>query len=217
MKYLKTYKLFESVVKGSNTLDLYSDGDWSKVNDSIVYLVVNYDIKNWPKLPEKLKTLICVNRDIKYLPELPKHLIDLCVYGNKLTELPKLPKSLQKLYCQNNQLTELPKLPNNLQFLNCADNNIKILPHFPKSLNRYFILNNPLIELPNDITEYFIQLQRSRYWFEKIAYNCIVNKTQHYNLLKEYLSDEDIEKLEKEHSELLAQEQFGMFGLKNKE
>jgi len=122
---------------------------------------------------------------------------------------------LLDLYCFNNHLTELPELPNSLNFLNCNDNLIKILPTFPKNLN-YTISQNPLERLPNNITKEILNNQR-RLWIKENAYKWIMKKHSDYNLLKEYLSEDEINKIEKEYTEIISQDQFGMFGLKNKE
>ena len=109
----------------------------------------------------------------------------------------KLPLSLIIMHCSYNKLTKLPDLPKTLQFLNF---NV-----------------NPIEELPEGITEELIKenFNKNKNYVKENALKWVLKKPKHYILLKDYLSDKDKEKLEKIHPELISQDQFGFFGLKN--
>jgi len=170
LKYLKTYKLFENK---SEKLWLYSDEDLNKINDSVEELYIDYKIKNWPKLPKKLKFLYCSDNNITNLPT-------------------ELSKSLLSIYCSDNKLKELPDITNT-------------------NIDEFFFYNNPLKYLPNGITKSMLDENNSENFINRKALKWIINKPEHYNLLKEYLSEEDKKELEEIHPEFSTQEQFGMF------
>jgi len=107
MKYLKTYKLFENVVR---YLD-YTD----------------QDRKSLPKLPDTLIDLFCFNNRLKFLPKLPKSLQRLSCSHNILEYLPELPESLEHLHCFNNKLKFLPELPESLKYLDCSRNPLECI------------------------------------------------------------------------------------------
>ena len=211
MKYLKTYKLFEN---NSNEIYIRSENDWNLVNDSTTKITIDYYCDKLHKLPNSLQELNCENNQLTELSLLPNSLQKLFLDNNQLKELPILPDSLQYLFCSINKLTELPKLPNLLQKLDCDNNKIKKLPNLPNSLQYLYCCHNPLEALPQGITKEYLKGNQI-YWIKENAYKWIINKPEHYNLLKEYLSEEEKEKLEKEYPEIISQDQFGMFGLKN--
>ena len=212
MKYLKTYnKLFERYI---DELYISDDYEWNKVNDDIRKIYINYNIKNWPKLPDKLKHLDCRAKNIEYLPELPKTLINLDCGVNNLKELPELPDNLIELRCYQNQIEKLPKLPEKLIILICEYNNLTKIPDITHKYEWIRFSNNPLEELPNGIDEIILD-QQDLNWIMSNAYKWVVNKPKDYALLEKYMIIEDRDKLEKEHPEIISQNQFGMFGLKN--
>jgi len=190
MKYLKTYKLFESVNK---EIEIFIIDDWNKVNDDTTSIILKYSMKE--------------------LPELPKNLIKLWCGDGILKKLPHLPDSLEFLYCQNNQIIELPILPNSLQELYCYNNKLTTLPELPNSLIELWFDNNPLEVLPKGITKELL-ITNDREWIRENALKWIINRPSDYILLKDYLFKEDEEKLEKEYPEIISQDQFGMFSLK---
>ena len=191
MKYLKTYKLFEN---NSTTLALNSEYDWNRINNTIETLHISYTTNTLHKLPKSLKRLYCSFVELTELPTLPDNLEVLACNDNKLTRLPELPKTLISLYCNNNLLTELPTLP--------------------KTLKYFEIHNNSLEKLPEGITEKLLLKINNKNWIKENALKWIINKPIDYNILKDYLSEEDKKELNKIHPELLSQDQFGMFGLK---
>ena len=235
MKYLKTYdKLFES---NSTVITLEKESDWNLVNDSTTKIIVDYKCNKLHELPNSLQQLDCSNNQLTELPELPKHLTCLYIVNNNIEYLPELPNSLRYLFCWNNsikeiiklpesliefncsknKLTKLPELPNKLELLGCSNNNLTELPDFPKTLKYVYIGENPLNKLPNGISEETIkqQFKANKKWFNDNVITWIINKPTDYNILKDYLSEENKEKLENEHPEIISQNQFGMFGLKN--
>jgi len=212
MKYLKTYKLFESV---NDTLKLESENDFEYLNDNIKYLSIEYDIKNWPKLPKHLIELNCYVQNIDVLPKLPNSLETLNCSKNNLKELPILPKKLTHLNCTNNQLKELPKLPNTLELLYCYNNKLTELPTLPESIIQLNFYNNPLEKLPNGITKKLLNNQDVRYIKENVL-KWLVNKIEDYDLLKDYLTESQRKSYEENGPEVFTEmNQFGFFGLKN--
>ena len=235
MKYLKTYKLFENK---SDVLILNSTNDFQYLNDSITELHVRFNIKEWPKLPNKLEYLSCsLNYKIRKLPEeLPNTLTRLVCSNNVITKLPKLPKKLKWLICSSNLITEIPELPESLEVLECFDNKINKLPKLPKFLNELrcsnnelteipelpiyltdlFIYGNPLEKLPKGITKEFLDKQ-TKHWIEENTIKWLINEPNDYNLLKDYLTDTQRKSFEENGPETFKNmNQFGMFGLKNK-
>lgn len=98
-------------------------------------------------ISDDLHTLICDEENIKELPKLSNKLKFISCQSNLIDKLPKLPKNLEYLYVSDNFLKELPLLPDSLQELQIAQNQIKTLPNFPTSLRKLncdydFILNN---------------------------------------------------------------------------
>jgi len=154
--------------------------------------------EDWNKLNENHSSIV-IRYKIKNWPELPEYLTKLSVVYQDITHLPKLPESLIELYCQWNKLTEIPKLPENLEVLKCYE--------------------NPLVKLPEGINRFLLEcndtLGYNQKWITNNAYKWIVNKPKDYELLKNYLSQIQLKKLENEHPEIISQNQFGMFGLKN--
>jgi len=215
MKYLKTYnKLFES---NSTEVTLNSESDWNKVNDSTIYIVIDYNIKKWHKLPKNLEKLITFSDKLTSLPnELPNSLKLLSCFSNYLKELPTLPENLKELYCQLNKLNKLPTLPKSLIKLRCNHNNLTELPKLPDTLSECVISDNPLEKLPEGITKELL-IQNDKDWIKKNALKWILNKPTDFKLLKDYLYKNELEKLEKIHPELISQDQFGFFGLKNED
>ena len=126
MKYIKSYKLFESK---KTFLDISGHGYKTiplKLSDSLIYINCSQNnLSKLPNLPKNLEKLICSNNKLTELPELPKYLDELDVDNNKIIKLPKLPNTLISLDCSHNKLTELLKLPKNLENLYCFDNNWK--------------------------------------------------------------------------------------------
>ena len=195
MKYLKTYKLFESDI---NTQYLYCDDDWKYINDSTRRIVITYDIGKLPELPKNIYYLDCTDCNLTELPTLPQKLEYLICNNNHLSKLPELPETLIHLDCRNNNLTELPKLPKELLTLYFSYNTLEKLPKgISKELLKHILLN------PSENT-----------FIKSYALKWIINEPSDYKLLKDCLSDKDKEELNKIHPELLNQDQFGMFGLK---
>jgi len=168
MKYLKTYKLFESVV---------TELDYS-----------GEDREFLPELPKSLKILVCDNNQLKSLPKLPESLEILHCEDNQLKSLPKLPESLETLYCVKNKLKSLPELPNSLKELWCYDNQLNTLPKLPESLEYLCCYKNPLECL---IPDKFIHYQ-DKEWLDYHYYPMINS----YEGQKKILQN-DITQLEK--------------------
>ena len=215
MKYLKTYKLFERYINGE--LYLYNPTDSYDVNDNISVIRLMYKTTMLDELPKKLKILDCKSNNgwLYRLPKLPPTLEELYCDNNVISRLPELPDSLKILSCYNNKLNKLSDLPEKLTNLYCENNNLKELPDLPESLKILHCYNNPLKKLPKGINNRLLEQNNNNGWINENAYKWIIKQPNNYNILKDYLSNEEKEKLEKIHPEILSQDQFGMFGLKN--
>jgi len=193
MKYLKTYKTFESITY--KEINIYCDSDWERTDYNTKAVYIFYNIKNWPELPKNLEKLYCYNKDITSLPdELPINLKILEVASNKLTKLPELPISLKILSCLDNQLTELPDLP--------------------KSLSYIEFFQNPLTKLPKGMKKVFIkqQAKEDKEWLIENAFKLLIGSPQYFELLKPYLSEKEIDRFNEMGPENLKNmNQFGMF------
>jgi len=214
MKYLKTYnKLFEN---NSKSIILGSDDDFNKINHNTHEIIVNYDIKNWPELPNHITGLNCNCCNITSLPnKLPTSLKELFCYDNKLTTLPELPNNLVMLSCHMNNLTELPILPNSLQKLYCDDNNLKELPTLPKNLKDCEFYNNPLEKLPKGMTKDLLNQNRQE-WITDNVIKWLINDPSCFDLIRGYLTMQQINLYKKVGVDgFKSMDQFGMFGLKN--
>ena len=195
MKYLKTYKLFESNI---NEVIISSESDWEKVNDSTTKITINYQCNKLHELPKSLRYLYC-----SY---------------NQLTELPVLPSTLQKLFCSNNKLKELPKLPNLLHRLDCQNNQLIELPTLPKSSTLIQFYNNPLNKLPKGITKELLKHNNIDNYVKDNVLTWLKNDPSSYEFVKDYLTEAQQKYFEENGAEGLEDlTQFGMFNLKNKE
>jgi hypothetical protein len=157
MKYLKTYKLFESVTELT-------------INSSNKYLLDN--------LPNSLTYLNCCKNELTSLPELPDNLDYLECDKNELTSLPKLPDSLTFLSCEYNKLTILPELTDSIYHLDCNDNELTSLPKLPESLTELFCSYNQLTslpELPDSLTDLYCWNNK---WIKPLNFNIV----QKFNL-----------------------------------
>lgn len=126
--------------------DEYNDINYPIPPDSLIHLhITGYGL---PKLPEKLKVLMCNRCNIREIPYLPENLEELSCNLNKLNKIPPLPKTMKILACNNCTLTELPELPKSMLALECSNNKLKKLPEIPSTMISIYCDNNKIEKLP---------------------------------------------------------------------
>lgn len=129
----------------------------SSCYDEIIWIDFSDNDIHWlPRLPDRLREMICCNCKLNRIKDLPDTLLFLncshngmtsisslpprlktfgCAY-NQLSTLPDLPKSLEVMWCNNNNLVSFDRLPNSLEFLHCQDNpRMKSYPPIPYSMD----------------------------------------------------------------------------------
>lgn len=127
--------------------------------DDIVYMdFSDNDIYYLPRLPNKLKELLCCNCKLSSIKELPDTLLFLNCSNNGLTSICMLPSRLRTLGCAYNQLCSLPELPSRLESLWCNNNNMISFNRLPNTLEFLHCQDNPRMErfppLPYNMIEF---------------------------------------------------------------
>ena len=77
----------------------------------------NYQLTEFPKLPNSLQIFECWNNQLTSLPKLPNSLIKLYGYYNRLSILPEPPNSLKELHCNGGRFIKTQKYKYLKQFI----------------------------------------------------------------------------------------------------
>ena len=179
MKYLKKYKLFESVNE-QEVHDLckkYGIRNYTINEDLSIGVEGNVDLrrKGLTRLPLKFRNVsgdfYCNSNKLTSLEGAPDEVGgSFYFYNNQLTSLEGAPTSVGgDFYCSNNQLMSLEDAPNGVgNDFWCDNNQLTSLEGLEwKSFNKIFLNNNPVHEIVKswinredreDLIEYFIDM-----------------------------------------------------------
>ena len=177
MKYLKKYKLFESVNE-QEIHDLCKKYDIENytINEDGSINVGSVDLsdKSLTKLPLRFRNVSgdfdCYNNNLTSLEGAPDEVGgNFYCNDNKLTSLDGAPTSVGgNFYCYNNQLTSLEGAPTSVSYFYYYNNKLTSLKGLEwKSFNRIDLRNNPVYEIVKDwinnedqidLIEYFIDM-----------------------------------------------------------
>lgn len=116
------------------------------------------NLKELPKLPDNLESLVCGFTDIKVLPSLPITLYELACNDTNITSLPDLPDSLRYLNASRTNISTLPTLPIKLKDLDVSETLVKEIPELPYGVERLTIHSTSISKLPMKLPDSLVHL-----------------------------------------------------------
>ena len=178
MKYLKNYKIFESINEDEihSICNKYNIENYTINSDGTIDVDgdVNLHNKGLTKLPLHFNRVSgdfnCYKNKLTDLEGPQSVGGDFYCYGNKLTSLEGAPKSVGgDFLCRDNNLTSLEGVPQSVSgHFSCRDNNLTSLEGLEfKSFKRINLQNNPINEIvkdwinndnSEDLIEYFVDM-----------------------------------------------------------
>jgi hypothetical protein len=177
MKYLKEYKIFESVNEEEihSVCDKYDIKNYTINTDGTIDVDGNIDLNNkgLTKLPLKFNRVTgffyCDNNQLTSLEGAPVSVGNFYCHNNKLTSLEGAPQSVRNFVCYDNQLTSLEGAPQSVgSDFYCHNNKLTSLKGLEfKSFDEIYLEDNPIYTIVKswinndnreDLIEYFVDI-----------------------------------------------------------
>jgi hypothetical protein len=177
MKYLKEYKIFESVNEEEihSVCDKYDIKNYTINTDGTIDVDGNIDLNNkgLTKLPLKFNRVTgffyCDNNQLTSLEGAPVSVGNFYCHNNKLTSLEGAPQSVRNFVCYDNQLTSLEGAPQSVgSDFYCHNNKLTNLNGLEfKSFDEIYLEDNPIYTIVKswinndnreDLIEYFVDI-----------------------------------------------------------
>jgi hypothetical protein len=177
MKYLKGYKIFESVNEEEihSICKEYGIENYTINTDGTIDVDGNVDLynKGLIKIPFNFNRVsgffYCDNNQLTSLEGAPQSVGDFYCHNNQLTRLEGAPQSVRNFVCYDNQLTSLEGAPQNFDgVFYCHNNKLTNLNGLEfKSFDEIYLENNPIYTIVKswinndnreDLIEYFVDM-----------------------------------------------------------